>query len=97
MAGMLERRPSATKIESGNAIVIDTTVSITVSGSPPHWSLSTRVRPSMPPLMSTKYTTSMTSQMGPSQRFQKRGMQLMPTTPSMSAVAITGRQCSVSG
>ena len=50
--------------------------------------------PSTPPFIRMKYTTSMPGHMKRSALFQKVGMQLKVTTPSMSMVAMIGRHCS---
>jgi hypothetical protein len=98
MAGMLERRPSATITASGKASAIDITVSITVSGRPPHWSVVTLARPKPRRRHQREEGGQHGAHSGTSQGFQnQRGMQLATTRPSSSTVASSGRQCSAAG
>ncbi len=97
IAGMLARRPSATTTAIGKAMVIEITVSITVSGRPPHWSVVTLARPRTPPLISVKKAASTATHSSASQGFQNQRMQLATTRPSSSRVASSARQCSGCG
>ena len=56
IAGSCERRPSASRMASGNEQTMPTTDRIRVSGRPPHWVLSTKVRPKTPPHISTAHS-----------------------------------------
>ena len=70
MPGSRERRPSATSTDSGNATASPIVDSMIVSGKPPQRAVSTGVRPSTPPCISTKNAASTTTQAPSSQRFQ---------------------------
>ena len=70
MPGSRERRPSATRIDSGNATARPIVDSMIVSGKPPQRAVSTGVRPSTPPCISTKNTASITTQAPTSHGFQ---------------------------
>ena len=97
VAGIVERRPSATTTAIGKAMAIDSTVSISVSGRPPHWSVGTRDRPNTPPSISTKKAAMPATQASASQGFQQRGLQLAITGVSSASIASTARQCSALG
>jgi hypothetical protein len=86
MPGSRERRPRATRIDSGNATASPIVDSMIVSGIPPQRAVSTAVRPvpsvtgllpnqpgntvNTPPCISTKNTTSIAAQAPSSHGFQ---------------------------
>ena len=96
IAGSDERRPSATRIDSGNANTTLKVASITVSGNPPHRSVGTVGRPRPPPIRMKKAGIT-TSHSRPSHHFQNARMQLATSSPSSSTVAISGRHCCSKG
>ena len=61
MPGMRDCRPSATRIDSGKAIVRLSVDSMMVSGKPPQREVSTGVRPNTPPAISVKKAASTTT------------------------------------
>ena len=97
IAGSLEVRPSATRIASGKATARLTTANASVSGKPPQREVSTAVKPSTPPRISTKHTASTISHSGASHGFQNGRRQLATSSAIRIAQAASGRHCSSNG
>ncbi len=68
----VERRPSATSTDSGNAQARPRVARIRVIGRPPHWSSDTRGMPSTPPHISTPTAASVPIQISASSLRQNR-------------------------
>ncbi len=94
MPGILERRPRATAIASGNAAAMLSTVSMKVSGRPPQLSELTVDRPSTPPRWNTKNSVRPTTQITTIALFQNRGMHDSTMVANSAAIAISERHCS---
>ena len=95
-AGMVERRASASRMPTGKAIPIATTVRISVTGSPPQDEVGTSSSPRPPPISQTISASAAV------QSWSNRGVQLAGRTDQPSSARISrqtraGRQRSSTG
>ena len=97
MIGMSDWRPSASKIASGNENTMPVTAMISVTGRPPHMSVSTRRRPKMPPCIKMYITGTATSHATSSQRLRKREFTETAIIANKSSIISVGRHCSSCG
>ena len=86
-AGKWERRPSATTTAIGNAAALPIVESSSVSGSPPHRSVSTADNPKTPPRIKIKNTANVIAHATSSHRLHSGRVQL---ATSITIIAITG-------
>ena len=90
---LVERRPSATAMDSGKAKAAPNVARISVSGRPPHWSCGTKSSPRMPPHIRMPMAVSVTSQTASSSRRQQRRQADTAYSPMNSTTTSAERHC----